>query len=110
MVVLLNILVPVVTLVLFFAAYKFKKYWPALVAVAVLFIYPMIQPSYMPKGTVKSLPNAEFQVSDAPVVDLALKPKSSELYDAEREAAMERIDQSIKMQIEMNKQIKTEKE
>lgn len=99
MIVLLNIIVPVVVVGLLYAAYKFKTYWPLVIMVAVLFIYPMIQPSYMPKGTVRSTPVVEFKQLDIPMVDRSLKPKSAEQYDIERNAALKEIDSSIKNQI-----------
>jgi hypothetical protein len=67
-------------------------------------IYTNIQPSYMPKGTVKPMPTVEFKQLDIPMVDRQLKPKSSAQYDAERTAEMEAIDKSIKNQIKLNKE------
>lgn len=103
MIVLLNMIVPVVVVGLLYAAYKFKTYWPLVIMVAVLFIYPMIQPSYMPKGTVKPIQNVEFKQLDIPIVDRSLKPKSAEQYDLERNALLDEIDEKINKQIEINK-------
>jgi hypothetical protein len=67
--------------------------------VLMLVVYFQIQPSYMPKGTVKTLPNAEFRTVDKPVSDLVPKPKSPEQYDTERNAAMDDIDRKLEEQI-----------
>jgi hypothetical protein len=110
MIALLNIIVPVVVILLFWLAFKIKSFYPVIIALSFVVVYQLFQPSYMPKGVVKPLPNVEFQVNNSEIVDLELKPKSSEYYDSERNAALERIDQSINMQIEMNKQIQKNKE
>lgn len=110
MVLLLNIIVPLVTIVLIYLGYKLKSGWP--LAIAILFVvgYTLVQPSYMPKGTVKSLPHVEFQYVDTEIVDRGLKTKSPEEYDREREAVIERMNQSIKTQIQINNQLKESKE
>lgn len=110
MVLLLNILFPVVIIALMVISYKFKKVWPVIGVVAFILIYSIAQPSYMPKGTVKPLPNPEFRVNDSPMVDRLMKPKSPEQYDLERQQALDAIDKSLKEQIESNKQRLTELE
>jgi hypothetical protein len=104
MVLLLNILVPVVVLGLMYLAYRLKKFWPIAASVAFVLLYQLAQPSYMPKGTVKPVKIVEFKQLDIPMVDRSLKPKSSEQYDIERNAALEAIDKSIKNQIKLNKE------
>lgn len=107
MVVLLNIFVPVVVIALLYIAYKFKKLWPVLAAVAVLVIYPKIQPSYIPKGTVKPLPVAETQIVDKPFVDRVIKPMSAAERDERMSAEVLKSEQRREALI---KQIKSEKE
>lgn len=110
MVVLLNILVPLVTIALLYLGYKLKSGWPLAVALFFAIGYALVQPSYMPKGTVKPLPHVEFQYVDTEIVDHGLKTKSPEEYDREREAVIERMNQSIKTQIQINNQLKESKE
>lgn len=104
MIALLNIIVPLVVVILFWFAFRIKSFYPVIVALGFVVLYQLLQPSYMPKGTVKALPNVEFKVVDKPVVDLLLKPKSAEQYDIERNAAMSEIDKSIREQIKLNKE------
>lgn len=99
MIALLNIIVPVVVILLLWFAFKIKSFYPVIIALAFVVLYQLFQPSYMPKGVVKSLPNVEFHTVDKPIVDLQLKTKSSEQYDIERNAAMKQIDDSIEQQI-----------
>ena len=95
MIVALNFVVPVVVIALLYVAFRLKKFWPVVVAVLFVVVYTAVQPSYMPKGTVKALSSQPFQSVETPVVDLGLKPKSSEHYDAERNAAIEQINTNI---------------
>lgn len=67
-------------------------------------IYTQVQPSYMPKGTVRSTPTVEFQKLDIPMVDRSLKTKSDAERDIERKAAMKEIDDNLQKQIEKNKE------
>lgn len=83
---------------------KVGKVFMGVLTVAMLLVYFQIQPSYIPKGTVKALPNVEFTTVDKPITDLALKPKSSEEYDKERNKSLQEIDKSIKEQIKLNKE------
>lgn len=110
MVLLLNILVPLVVIALLYLAWRIKNWHPALIALVFVVAYGALQPSYMPKGTVKPLPNPEFHVNDSPMVDRLMKPKSPEQYDLERKQALDAIDKSLKEQIESNKQRLTELE
>lgn len=104
MVLLLNILVPLVVILLIWFAYKIKKVYPVLIAIAFIIIYQFAQPSYMPKGTVKPMPKVEFQQLDIPMVDRSLKTKSDVERDAERNKALQEIDNSINEQIKSNKE------
>jgi hypothetical protein len=81
-----------------------RKVGTALIALGLIVLYNQIQPSYIPKGTVKALPNTAFHTVDKPIVDLLLKPKSATEYDAERNKALEEIDNSINQQIKLNKE------
>jgi hypothetical protein len=103
MIVALNFIVPVVVLALLYVAFSLKRFWPVVVAVLFVVVYTAIQPSYLPKGTVKSLPSAPFKSVETPVVDRGLKPKNSDQYDAERNAAIEQINTSINNTIQNSK-------
>jgi hypothetical protein len=104
MILLLNLLVPLLVIAHVYLAYKLNKLWPIGLGFVIVMVYTVAQPSYMPKGTVKPLPNAEFRTVDKPIVDLGLKPKSGDEYDAERNNALDEIDNSINEQIKLNKQ------
>ena len=85
-------------------AFYFVKGWnrkvsTVLFAIGVSLLYTQVQPNYMPKGTVRSTPLVEFKPSDVQIIDRGLKPKSSEQYDLERNAALKQIDDSIREQI-----------
>lgn len=103
MIVALNFVVPVVVLILAYAAFRLKKYWPLVVAVVFVVVYTAVQPSYLPKGTVKTLPSPQFQSVETPVVDRGLKTKSSDQYDAERNAAIEQINTNVNNAIQNSK-------
>lgn len=79
----------------------------ALLTVALLFVYYQIQPSYMPKGSVKPLPVAEFKVVDKPMVDRMLKTKPADERDAEMQAEYEKSDARRNALVE---KLKSEKE
>lgn len=75
------------------------KFFIGALTVFMLVVYFQIQPSYMPKGTVKQLHVAEFKHSDAKIVDRSLKPKSSEEYHAHLEDQMQKIQDSLEERI-----------
>lgn len=104
MIALLNIVVPVFVIFLFWLAFKLKSLYPVLIALSFIVLYQLFQPSYMPKGTVKSMPAFEIKQSDVQIVDRGLKTKTAEQYDIERKEALEAIDRSLKEQIEANKE------
>lgn len=110
MIALLNILVPIVVLALVYLGYRMKSGWPLAAAILFVIMYTLFQPSYMPKGTVKALPNVEFVHVDTEIIDRGLKTRSADEYDREREAVIERMNQSIKTQIQINNQLKESKE
>lgn len=69
-----------------------RKVGVSLIAFGLAVLYPQIQPSYMPKGSVKPLPVAEFKVVDKPIVDRMLKTKPAAERDAEMQAEYEKSD------------------
>ncbi|MNC14785.1 hypothetical protein D3C75_625750 [compost metagenome] len=69
-----------------------------------LLVYPMIQPSYMPKGTVKPMQVQQFEKLDVPMVDRSLKPMPDEQRDVQRNKALQEIDNSINDKIKLNKE------
>lgn len=107
MVLALNILLPIVLIALLVIAIRYRKWWPVLLAAVFFILYTLAQPSYLPKGTVKSFPNAEFKVNDSPIVDRQLKPKSPQEYDIKRNKDLQAIDEKLE-RLEMKS--KTEKE
>lgn len=104
MIAALNYILPVVVLALVYVAWRLKKVWPLAVAVLFVVVYSAVQPSYMPKGTVKTYTPPPFESVNAPIVDRSLKPKSSEQYDAERNAAIEQINANLESSIQKQKQ------
>ena len=113
MVFLINAIPALIILLGAFVAYSVKG-WKKKVAVVLLtlgisLIYTQIQPSYMPKGTVRSTPTVEFKQLDIPMVDRSLKPKSDVERDVERKAAMKEIDDNLEQQI-IKQQMKYHKE
>jgi len=74
------------------------------IGVLMLVVYFQIQPSYMPKGTVKPMQVQQFEKLDIPMVDRSLKPMSDEQRDAQRNKALQEIDNSINDKIKLNKE------
>jgi hypothetical protein len=102
---LISVLIPILGCIVVYKIQGWK--WKGIAAVTFIvtsLLYMQIQPSYMPKGTVKPLPNPEFHVNDSPMVDRLMKPKSGAEYDAERNKALEDINTSINEQIKLNKE------
>lgn len=95
MIVALNMLLGVVVLILLYTSYRIKKVWPLLVAIAFIVVYTAVQPSYMPKGTVKAYIPPPFEKVEGPVVNRLMMPKTAEQYDAERNAAIELINNKM---------------
>lgn len=87
MVLLLNLAVGFIILVGSVLTMKFRSPWIAAVTVATSIIYTMAQPSYMPKGEVKRSDIPLFE-QKGEIEDRNSKPKSGEVYDSEREAAV----------------------
>lgn len=86
---------------------KVGKFIFALITVGMLFVYFQIQPSYMPKGSVKPLPVADFKIVDKPMVDRMLKTKPAAERDAEMQAEYDKSDARREAFVE---KIKSEKE
>lgn len=103
MIVALNMLLGVVVLALLYLAYRIKKVWPLLVVVAFIVVYGAVQPSYMPKGTVKTYTPPPFEKVEGPIVNRLMMPKTAEQYDAERNAAIELINSNMKDAIQNTK-------
>lgn len=111
MVFLINSIPVLIILIALFVIYKVsglkRKVGTALIAIGLSVIYTHVQPSYMPKGTVKPLPVVETPVVDKPIVDRVLKPMSG----AERDARMKaEVEKSDARRAELIKEIKSEKE
>lgn len=92
MVLLLNILPWAVVPGLLALAYYFKKVriFCVACAVAVVVLYPKVQPSYMPKGQIVRSEIPAFEKSDAKIENRQLAPKSGKEYDAQREEAIKK--------------------
>ena len=103
MVFLINAIPALIILLGAFVAHKVKgwkrKVGTVLIIIGLVVLYGQVQPSYMPKGTVKQLPVAEFKHSDAKIVDRSLKPKSSEEYQAHIEEQLQKIQDSLEERI-----------
>lgn len=108
MVVLLNFLpVIIVVFMALFIRYavpsKVGKWVFSLLTVGMLFVYFQIQPSYLPKGTVKDLPRAEFKVDDLQIQDRMRKTVSPEERDAQMTKAEKETNERINSLIEKSK-------
>lgn len=99
MIVALNYLVPLVAIAFVYLSYRLKKFWPVVLAVVLFVVYGAVQPSYLPKGTVKTHTPPPFETVDTPMVDRMLKPKPPEQYDEERVKAMQEIDAKLEESI-----------
>lgn len=104
MIALMNYAVPLMFLVGIYATWKLKKLWPIAVAGALVLVYTIAQPTYLPKGTVAAPRIEVTQYVDKPIVDRSLKPMSDAERDAKRNAELESIDASIESAIKENKQ------
>lgn len=108
MVFLINAIPALIILLGAFVAYSVKG-WKKKVAVVLLtlgisLIYTQIQPSYMPKGTVRSNPVVEFKQLDIPMVDRSLKPKSDADRDELRNKEISDINNKMKSEVEKSKE------
>ena len=79
-----------------YLTYRYRSWKIAVATLVLLLGYNHFQPSYMPKGEVSKAAFVEPTASDKPMVDRMLKPKSSEEYDAKRQAEFDKIDARIK--------------
>lgn len=85
MVLLLNLLSFVVCMGLAWGWWKTKKTWFLIVMVIFLIIYPQVQPSYMPKGTVTRTSVPSFDTPSGEIKDNNRKPVPSEVRNAAQE-------------------------
>lgn len=90
MIVLLNLVTVILCIAAISAAIHFKKVWPLILGLVVLLGYNMIQPSYMPKGTVPRDHVPAFEEKDLEIRNIQLQPKSSEQYNTDREQAIQK--------------------
>lgn len=90
-------------LVVYFVPGWKRKVGTALITIGLSVIYAQVQPSYMPKGTVRSNPVVEFKQLDTPMVDRQLKSKVSEI-DALRLKEMDEIKRSMEVEVEKSKE------
>lgn len=79
----------------------------ATLGVLLLFVYFQIQPSYLPKGTVKPMSSPGFEVVQKPIEDRQLKPKSADERDSKMREYEKESDARREALIE---QVKSEKE
>lgn len=73
MILLLNFIVPLFVIGMVILSMRIRSWYPVLLAVVLTVGYTAAQPSYMPKGTVRSEPVVEFTPSDSVIVDRQLK-------------------------------------
>lgn len=93
MIVLLNVVLPVILAFILYFAYKNKSWKILAIAPLLVVIYGFVQPSYMPKGTVKALPNPEFHASSKQITDRVAKPVSAEDRDAKMKEEFKKSDE-----------------
>lgn len=107
MVSLLNFAVPFVSIALILLAMRLKKFWPVIIALVFVIVYQAVQPSYVPKGTVKQLSNAEFIIDNSPIQDRIRKNMSAE----DRDNRMLKVENETNERINaLVEQSKSEKE
>lgn len=91
MVLFFNILPFLLVMLGFLVAWKTKSntvtYCALAFIVGVLILYPKIQPSYLPKGTVQRTEVPEFAPSNAEIDDRNRKPVPTEVRQAHQEKA-----------------------
>ena len=79
MVVLLNILLPLIITAILYIGYRSKKLVGAIIlSILVGFGYSLIQPSYVPKGTVPPMQIIDSEPVNKPIVDRMRKIESRE--------------------------------
>jgi hypothetical protein len=89
MVFFLNSLSALLMLGLVYGWWKTKRTWFFLALVAVVVLYPMLQPSYMPKGEIKRTPVPGFLPSDAPIEARNREAETTEQRDARMKQTVE---------------------
>lgn len=95
MIVALNIVLPVLVALVLFFTWKFKN-WKLLFLIPVLIVgHGLIQPSYLPKGTVSKAQFVAPQMSDKPIVDRMLKPVDAEVRDFSRDKEIEQTNRMV---------------
>lgn len=100
MIALMNYALPLIILVGGFLSFKFKSYKPAVVAILIALVYTVVQPTYLPKGTVAAPVIQELEYVDKPIVDRGRKVMSDEQRDAQRNEKLKQINESIESKIQ----------
>lgn len=99
-VIVLNVILPLLIAGLLFGVYKVKGVKKKLVMAALIpltfIVYGLIQPSYLPKGTVNKLATPTFQVVDKPIVDNLRKVTPGEVRDERMKAERQEIHRRLK--------------
>lgn len=88
MIVLLNLVWLVIVVGSFWLTFNLRKPWPLIIGLVILVGYQLIQPSYLPKGTVTRDVTPEFQDKGLEIEDRQPKPKSMGQYDEDRKNAI----------------------
>lgn len=82
MVLLLNLIPILIFLLGALSFWKWKNPWIVITTGAIIILYMMAQPSYMPKGEVKRTQVPAFETKDIEMQDRLLRPPTSEeLYE-----------------------------
>lgn len=101
------ILILAIAITGYFAKGWKRKVGVALIAIGLAVLYPQLQPSYMPKGTVPQNTVQEFEVVDKPLVDRMAKPMSADERDSRMAEMKKHSDEQREALVE---KIKSEKE
>lgn len=99
MIALMNYAVPLIILIGLFIGYKLKSIYPLALAVLIVVIYTLAQPTYLPKGTVSAPLIQDLEYVDKPIVDRSRKVMSDEERDAARNEKINQINESIELKI-----------
>lgn len=78
MILFLNFIVPIFVIGMVVLSIRMRSWYPVLLAVVLTVGYTATQPSYIPKGTVRSDPVVEFTPNNSVIIDRQLKSVTRE--------------------------------
>lgn len=99
MIILMNYIVPILTILCLISSFYFRSYWIPVIFGVVLLVYTVAQPTVLPKGTVPAPRIEEYERPPAIIIDRGYKVMTPEERDKNRNQALKEIDESIESRI-----------